>query len=195
MQKRAAGWTALVAAVVMAGSSAVSAPAQETAAEDEPNEQSTKAEATGVLPLPRFVSLRADTVNLRSGPGVRYPVAWVYVRRGLPVEVIAEYETWRQIRDIDGAEGWVHQSMLSARRTAIVRKRGAAKDPRTMGLVPLLKTNTVPTETVASLEPGVVVTVQRCPADTAECRVEIDGHQGWLTRDVLWGVQPTETID
>jgi SH3-like domain-containing protein len=85
--------------------------------------------------------------------------------------------------------------MLSARRTAIVRTAKGTKDPRTMGLVALHKSNIEPTEIVASLEPGVVVTVQRCPAGAAECRVEVEDHQGWLKRDALWGVQPSEVID
>ncbi len=69
------------------------------------------------LPLPRYVSLRAEEVNMRTGPGVRYPVDWVYKRRNLPVEIIAEFGTWRKIRDVEGAQGWIHQSMLSNRRT------------------------------------------------------------------------------
>ena len=70
---------------------------------------------------PRYVSLGSDRVNVRTGPGVRYPVAWRFVRRGLPVEIIAEYELWRKIRDRDGAEGWVHKSLLSGRRTVVVQ--------------------------------------------------------------------------
>src|SRR5277367_600855 len=80
----------------------------------------TEAAETSGLPLPRFVSLRSDEVNLRSGPGVRYPIDWIYTRRDLPVEVIAEFEAWRKIRDCQGAEGWVHQSFLWAHRTMVV---------------------------------------------------------------------------
>ncbi|MDP7625068.1 MAG: SH3 domain-containing protein, partial [Rhodospirillales bacterium] len=71
--------------------------------------------ATTGKPLPRFVSLRADEVNLRTGPGVRYPVDWVYQRKNLPVEVIAEFGTWRKVRDVQGSQGWIHQSLLSSR--------------------------------------------------------------------------------
>ena len=77
------------------------------------------AEGSG-LPLPRFVSLRADQVNLRTGPGVQYPVEWVYQRKDLPVEIITEYRTWRKIRDWQSTQGWVHQSMLSGKRSIIV---------------------------------------------------------------------------
>ncbi len=89
------------------------------------------------LPLPRFVSLRAREVNLRIGPGVQYPVDWVYLRQNLPVEIVAEYGTWRKIRDWQGTQGWVHQSMVSGTRTFIVtgqertiRRKGDAKARR-----------------------------------------------------------------
>jgi SH3-like domain-containing protein len=142
-----------------------------------------KGSAAG-LPIPRFVSLRTNPINLRTGPGVRYPVDWVYVRRHLPVEVIGEFDTWRQIRDPDGTEGWVHQSMISGKRAAIV-----TKEPR-----PLKRTGEETAETVATLEQGVIVNLQRCPAESAYCRVEVNGMQGWLKRDQFWGVYPNETL-
>ncbi len=154
--------------------------------EAEPNELSNRSESTGALPLPRFVSLRTNPVNLRIGPGVRYPVEWVYVRRNLPVEIIAEFETWRRIRDQDGTEGWVHQSMLSGRRTAAVKASGTT---------PLYKGDTDQSEMLAAVETGVVVAVRRCPAATSYCRVEIADHQGWIARAALWGLTPTEVID
>lgn len=136
------------------------------------------------LPIPRFVSLRTDPINLRTGPGVRYPVDWVYLRRRLPVEVIAEFDTWRQIRDPDGTEGWVHQTMLSGRRTAVVKAASGT----------LRREAADTAATIANLEKGVIVSVQRCPAGTDYCRVEVSGLQGWLKRDQVWGVYPTETL-
>ena len=136
------------------------------------------------LPLPRFVSLRTDPINMRTGPGVRYPVEWVYTRRGLPVEVVAEFDTWRRINDLDGSNGWIHTSMLSARRTAVV----------TGGLRPLRRTSENEGELLAHLEPDVVVNIQRCPAGRY-CRVEVGGVQGWIRRDHLWGVHPAEVIE
>jgi SH3-like domain-containing protein len=137
------------------------------------------------------VSLRTNPVNLRAGPGVRYPVEWVYVRRGLPVEVTAESDVWRRVRDVDGTEGWVHQTMLSGRRAAVIR----AATGGSQSLAPLRTASAEPAVTVAQLEPGVVVTVQRCPAGAAGCRVEVAGQQGWLDRARLWGVYPDEIID
>ncbi len=136
------------------------------------------------LPLPRFVSLRTDPINMRTGPGVRYPVDWVYLRRGLPVEVVAEFDTWRRINDPDGADGWIHTSMLSARRTAVVSG----------GLRPLRRTSEDEGDLLARLEPGVIVSIQRCPAGSY-CRVDVSGVQGWIRRDHLWGVYPDEVIE
>ncbi|MDR3437541.1 SH3 domain-containing protein [Telmatospirillum sp.] len=137
------------------------------------------------LPLPRFVSLRSDEVNLRTGPGVRYPVDWIYSRRDLPVEVIAEFETWRKIRDWQGSEGWVHQSMLWPRRMVVVtgqqRRLRAEPDDKA---VPL-----------ALVDPNVTGRLLSCPRGKEYCRVEINNIQGWLKRDEFWGVYQSEYIE
>ncbi len=135
-------------------------------------------------PLPRFASLRANVVNLRTGPGKRYPVEWVFKRQGLPVEVIAEFETWRKVRDWEGTVGWVHQRMLSGRRYAVVidavqTMRGAPDDTAAA---------------VALVEQGVVTEVTRCREGQSWCRVEAAGYEGWLKRRELWGVNPKEAI-
>jgi SH3-like domain-containing protein len=148
-----------------------------------PAEGGEAAEVSG-LPIPRYVSLRTDPVNLRSGPGLRYPVEWVYHRKHLPVEVIGEFDTWRRIRDPDGTDGWVHQTMITGRRTAMVR-----------GTQGLYRSDGDTSSTVATLEAGVIVNVQRCPAGSAFCRVEVDGRQGWLKREQMWGVYPSETVE
>lgn len=137
------------------------------------------------LPLPRFVSLRTNEVNMRAGPGVRYPVDWVYLRRDLPVEVIAEFDVWRKIRDPDGAEGWVHQSMLSGRRMMMVRT------DKTM----LRRTADDTASAAAWLQAGVIGKILQCPQGSAFCRVEVQGYPGWLRRDEMWGVYRSETID
>lgn len=137
------------------------------------------------LPLPRFVSLRANEVNMRTGPGVQYPVEWVYQHQFLPVEIIAEYGTWRKVRDWQGAQGWVHQSMLSSRRTFVVTEK-----VRTVRRSP--DTNS---PGVARLEPGVVGRVLACGADSTWCRVEVDGRDGWLRRVEIWGVYRHEILE
>lgn len=135
------------------------------------------------LKLPRFVSLRSSTVNLRTGPGTQYPIIWVFVREGLPVEVVAEFDTWRKIRDIDGAEGWVHQNLLAGTRSAII-----LGDVRT-----LLRTPDLAGVPVLLAEPGVIARLLAC--NIAWCRLEIDGRRGWLPREQIWGVYPGEAVD
>src|SRR5215471_20860346 len=77
------------------------------------------------LPIPRFATLKSDEVNVRTGPGSRYPVDWVFKRKGMPVEIVAEYEVWRKIRDWQGASGWVHQSLLTGKRSFIIPAKPA----------------------------------------------------------------------
>lgn len=145
----------------------------------------TTAQDLGVetnLPIPRFVSLRSDEVNLRAGPGTMYPVEWVYLRRGLPVEVIAEFDVWRRIRDRQNTVGWVHQSMLDGKRTALIV--GSDRE--------LLRDAADSAPTVARLAPGVIARLLEC--DGLWCRVEADGYRGWLRRDEFWGSYPKETV-
>ncbi len=130
----------------------------------------------------RFVSLRADEVNVRVGPGVRYPVKWVFVRKSMPVEVIAEFDTWRKIRDWEGAEGWVHRAMLSPRRSLIV----------TAKLKTLRRRPSREAPAVARLAAGTVAKIDRCDVDW--CRVTVRGYTGWIERSGVWGLKEGETI-
>lgn len=136
------------------------------------------------LPLPRFVSLSSDKVNARTGPGSRYPIAWQYQRRGLPVEVVAEYEYWRRIRDHDGTETWVHKNLTSGKRFAVVDGTVRA----------LYKKPDMDTEVLLTAEPGVQARIRKCP-DLAWCQVEIAGTRGWIPRQHLWGLYANETFD
>ncbi len=139
------------------------------------------------LQVPRFVSLKAGRVNVRVGPGEDYKIAWVFTRVGLPIEVIQEYDTWRRIRDSDGSVGWVFNSLLSGRRTAVVT-------PWAKGEAQPLHADATPEAAItAYLEPGVMATVDRCRKGW--CRVDGKGFDGWITQDHLWGVYPNEDID
>ena len=132
---------------------------------------------------PRFASLRAERVNVRSGPGMRYPISWVFVRRGLPVEITAEFEFWRKIRDWDGAEGWIHQSLISSRRTALVA--GALRALRDDA--------SASSSIVLYAEPGVQGDVLSCR--DSWCEIRIAGQVGWMPKNHLWGVRADETIE
>jgi SH3-like domain-containing protein len=133
------------------------------------------------LPVPRFVSLDSNLVNLRAGPGKEYPILWVYQRKGLPVEIIQEFDTWRRIRDRDGTIGWVQGNLLSGKRTVQITGEQRAMTSDADGGA-----------TVAYLEPGVVARLLKCK-DSA-CRIEEQGYEGWLPRDDFWGAYPDESV-
>ena len=135
--------------------------------------------------FPRFASLRADEVNMRTGPGERFPISWVYKKAGFPVEVLDEFDVWRKVRDIDKTEGWVHRRMLSSKRTALT-----PKDKE----IPLYWKHTKASPMVALLKGGLVVEVENCPLNDVLCKVEIQGVKGYIDRTYLWGVYSGEVI-
>jgi len=139
------------------------------------------------LPVPRFVSLKPARVNVRGGPTKDHDVTWIYTRSGLPVEVTAESDNWRRIRDWEGSEGWVYHSLLSGRRTAVVTSRN--KDE----LVPLLSDADAGGAVVARLEAGVQASVKRCSGKW--CRIIGEGFDGWISQERLWGVYPNEKVE
>ena len=139
-------------------------------------------------PLPRFASLRSDEVNLRTGPGTRYPIEWVYKRRDLPVQIEREFEIWRLIRDQEGVKGWVHQAVLVPRRTAVIL-------PAPPGAEPALrrdpKDDAAP---VARLKPGVIIRIRSCEATSDWCQAGVQDYRGWIRRSEIWGTMPGEAI-
>ncbi len=138
------------------------------------------------LPIPRFVSLKTDTVNVRRGPSSEHEIAWVFKRKGLPVEIIAEFEHWRRIRDSEGDEGWVYMSMLGGNRTAIV---APWKKEEAIAMRRSPKTSATP---VAMLKSGVVGGVSACTGDW--CEMSVEGYDGWVEQSQLFGVYPGEAI-
>jgi SH3-like domain-containing protein len=148
-----------------------------------PEELETKPVGTG-LPLPRFAALRSDDVNLRAGPGTRYPIDWVYKRRDLPMEIEREFEVWRLVRDPDGIRGWVHQATLTGRRTFMVQGADATlrADPRDDA------------DAVAILKVGVIGRIRSCDAASDWCRLQVGDYRGYLKRTQIWGVLPGEVV-
>lgn len=149
--------------------------------------------ATG-LPLPRFVSLKSDRVPVRQGPGTDHKILWVFNRVGMPVEVIQEHEAWRQIRDSEGATGWVIHSLLSARRTALVAPwrsgQPTAEERKTM--ISLLSDKDLQSRALAVLEPGIVTGVRHC--DGQWCHVAVRDYRGYVSQRNLWGVYDGEIV-
>ena len=143
--------------------------------------------ATG-LPVPRYVSLKSDHVNLREGPSKDHGTKWIYQRAGLPVEITAESETWRRIRDSEGAEGWVLHSLLSGRRTALVAPWKKGAEPLSLYAQPI---DGAPVK--ARLAPGVIANVKKC--DGTWCRLAGPDYDGFMQQANLWGVYPGEKVE
>jgi SH3-like domain-containing protein len=137
--------------------------------------------------VPRFVSLKSDKVNVRKGPSTDQSIVWVFSRAGLPVEVIAESEHWRRVRDSEGADGWVFHSLLSARRTVLVTPWSKAEES-----VPLYGSRSTGSRAVAALQSGVLGNVVSC--DGEWCELTVDDYSGYVEQDKLWGVYRGEEI-
>ncbi|WP_020398331.1 SH3 domain-containing protein [Kordiimonas gwangyangensis] len=134
-------------------------------------------------PLPRFISLAADKAYMRTGPGLQYPVMWVYSRDNLPLEVIDEHGAWRQVRDFEGVTGWMHVRLLSSKRTAMI----------TGGARKLFHEPDRQTAVRLTADAGVIGAVLEC--DSHWCLMEIDGTRAWIERRFLWGLYTDEMID
>lgn len=133
------------------------------------------------LPVPRFVVLKFDEVNLRTGPGSRYPIRWVYKRKNMPMEVIEEFGHWRKLRDVQGDEGWAHKSQLSGTRMAIFWEDTA--------LLRYPETNAPP---MIRVKKGVIAQLLEC--DMQWCEVQVQSYKSWVQKQKLWGVYSREII-
>jgi len=134
------------------------------------------------LPLPRFASLRSDEVNMRAGPGTRYPIEWVLTREAMPVEITEEYEVWRHVRDPSGDEGWVHRNGLSGKRMVIVT-----------GVHDLHDNPDDASSVVAHLEDGAMGQLLSCKKEW--CRLKFEGIKGYLPKSEFWGAYPGEVFN
>lgn len=149
------------------------------------SDPTTTGTATG-LPIPRYVSLKPSDTPMREGPSKEHRIKWVFKREGLPVEITAEFENWRRVRDSEGTEGWVYHSRLSSRRTAIVAPWSKA------ATLSLHDSEGDSAAVVARLQPSVIATVENC--NGRWCRINGEGFRGWMKQDQLWGVYPGEAV-
>ncbi|WP_156851346.1 SH3 domain-containing protein [Bartonella refiksaydamii] len=153
-----------------------------------PNQHSEQNLGPSGLPLPRFASIKPTRVNVRIGPGSNYSIIFTYKKQGLPIEIIQEYDQWRKIRDAEGDEGWVYQSLLSGKRTAITIPWQKDKTKRLM----LRKVPADNAELVAEVEPNVIGNIRQC--NGYWCELNINNTRGWLPQPQLWGIYPDEKI-
>ncbi len=143
------------------------------------------------LRVPRFVSLKSDKVNVRRGPSTDQSIVWVFSRAGLPVEVIAEFENWRRVRDSEGADGWVFHSLLSGRRTVLVSPW--SKGEQSPVSIPLHESRSARSGVVAQLQPGVLGDLVEC--DGSWCELSIGDYSGYVQQEKLWGVYRDEKVE
>jgi len=143
--------------------------------------------ATG-LPVPRFTALASNQVNLRVGPGLRFPVEWRFQRVDLPVMIIQEHEEWRRVRDPDGTEGWLAASTLRPGRRTFIVRGGRGTD------IMMLRRGEDNAQAVARLEPGVIGRLRRCDAESVWCEVQVQNRRGYVRRADIFGVLPDEEL-
>lgn len=147
------------------------------------------------LPVPRFVSLKSDRVHVRQGPSTDHKVLWVYQRAGLPVEVLQEFEGWRQVRDADGVVGWVLQTLISGRRTGLVLPwdhKAAEQKNAVVPQTPLLADDKDNARPIASIEAGVIANIRTC--NGRWCYVSVGDFRGYIQQKKLWGVYEGEAV-
>ena len=135
------------------------------------------------LPLPRYVSIKSSEANVRRGPSLTHRIDWVFKRKDLPVQIVAEHGHWRRIRDRDGQGGWVHYSLLSGVRHVIIDA----------DLLALRARPDAGASEVARLEMGVIARLGECLPDW--CRLSAGGYKGWSPKTALWGVGAQELRD
>jgi SH3-like domain-containing protein len=177
----------LLIGIALVFSLAVAASAGRAADDGVKQAAVVKGSQTG-LRVPRFVSLKSDKVNVRRGPSTDQAIVWVFARAGLPVEIIAESDNWRRVRDSEGSDGWVFHSLLSGRRTVLISPWSKGKASVTMH-----ESNSTGSRAVAQLQSGVIGNVVSC--DGEWCELTVDDYDGYVQQDKLWGVYRGEKIE
>lgn len=135
------------------------------------------------LPLPRYVSLKADEANARRGPSLAHRIDWVFRHRDMPLKVTGEFDNWRRVEDSEGQGGWVHYTLLSGVRTVVFEPDST----------PLRSRPDAAAEEIAEARSGVIGRLGACVPDW--CRITAGGERGWVPKNVLWGVDPDELRD
>jgi len=166
------------------GGAAEAAPAGSLAQPVPTGERPGSPSPVSSLPTPRFVSLKFNEIIVREGPSRAHQEKYTYNRARMPVEVTAEHDVWRRIRDFEGDQGWVLQSQLDGERNGLVTGTGR---------VAMRATDSEDAAIVAYAEPGVIGALERCTSTW--CALEVQGVRGWLPKARLWGVYPAETIE
>ena len=135
------------------------------------------------LPIPRYVSLKVKEANARRGPSLSHKIDWIYKRQNMPLEIYAEYENWRRVRDFEGLGGWVHYTLLSGIRYVLIKN-----ELLEMRLLP-----SIDAQVIAKVPQHNIATLDKCNKDW--CRIIDDGYKGWVPKNGIWGVYENEFKD
>jgi SH3-like domain-containing protein len=133
---------------------------------------------------PYWASIASGQAMTRTGPGKNYPGVWLYQRRDLPIRVVKKHENWRLIQDPDGAQGWMLVTLLSDRRTAVVKPGG----PRLLRVGPYDGA-----KAQYKIEQGVVGRLEKCSGGW--CRINVADKKGYIRTSDIWGVNENEVVD
>ena len=133
---------------------------------------------------PYWASIASGEAMTRTGPGKNYPGVWLYKRRDLPVRVVKKYEHWRLIEDPDGERGWMLVTLLSDRRTALIKKG----EPR-----PVRVKADDGARVRYLAQAGVVGRINKC--SEGWCHIEIGKRDGFIRMSDIWGVGQNEVVD
>lgn len=142
-------------------------------------------DSEGGSALPRMVSLRSDNVYARSGPGKKYPIEWIYKQKGAPLEIINEFELWRQVRDWEGSTSWIHKTLLTGRRFVKIITPGENN---------IYGKPHFDSKVIAKVEDGVIGEIKKCPKKSEFCLIKFDSIEGWVLKKNVFGVYENEVI-
>lgn len=138
-----------------------------------------------------FASIKSSEVNVRKGPHTRYPISWVFKKKGEPVEVIAEFEHWKRIKDVAGEEGWVKANMITKKRSAVVLGFKQNKDQKAdKFFVNIFRIPETSGKIFAKVESGKRISLKQCKKEW--CLISIENVEGWIEKKFLWGVYANE---
>ena len=122
----------------------------------------------------KFLSLKKNKTNVRYGPGLDYPIKYVYRKINLPVRQIDKKENWRRVTFLDNNSGWIHWSQLKPSNSIItLEEKILFKKPSSFS------------EPFARLEKGRLLVIKKCEDEW--CNVTTDNFTGWIKIKNIWG--------
>ena len=121
-----------------------------------------------------YLMLKNSKVNVRMGPGLDYPVKFIYKKKYLPVKVIDKKENFRKIIDHKKNSGWIHISQLKKVNSIIVLSNRI-----------LFKKPSFNSRPIANIDSGRLLVLKKCKKDW--CEVMSQNYKGWINMDDVWG--------